>query len=174
MHQAINIVGGPGCGCTTLGKALANKLQFRFFDGDDFYWLPSVPPFRNKRDADERNRILCEALNSGDGRFVLASSVDSWGDVVTRRLDTVIFLTAPKEVRLERIHQREVERHGQADPDFIDWASRYDEGDRPGRSKPRHESWISMLGCTVYRIDSSGSLEETLKTTLAWIYSSTG
>jgi adenylate kinase family enzyme len=36
----ILITGASGCGTTTLGRALADKLRLPFFDVDDYYWLP--------------------------------------------------------------------------------------------------------------------------------------
>ena len=37
-------------GTTTFGKALAHCLDHPHFDRDDFFWLPTDPPFQQKRD----------------------------------------------------------------------------------------------------------------------------
>lgn len=50
-YRRINIVGAPGSGTTTLGRALATQLGFVFADADDFYWKPTTPPFQEKFDT---------------------------------------------------------------------------------------------------------------------------
>jgi hypothetical protein len=37
----IHILGASGTGTTTLGKALADRLNCPHFDADRFYWLPT-------------------------------------------------------------------------------------------------------------------------------------
>lgn len=43
MH--IHITGASGSGTTTLGRALAQALGWRYLDADRYYWLPTSPPF---------------------------------------------------------------------------------------------------------------------------------
>ena len=45
----IHITGASGAGVTTLGAALAERLGGAQFDVDDFFWMPTVPPFTDKR-----------------------------------------------------------------------------------------------------------------------------
>lgn len=47
----IHIFGASGSGTSTLGRAVAARLGYAFLDADDFYWLPTDPPFREKRDV---------------------------------------------------------------------------------------------------------------------------
>ena len=49
MTFRVLILGASGTGTTTLGRALGNDLSFRVFDTDDYYWLPSTPPFQRKQ-----------------------------------------------------------------------------------------------------------------------------
>jgi hypothetical protein len=44
--------------------------------------------------------------------------------------------------------------------EFIDWASQYDDGTLPGRSRPRHEGWLARIGMPVLRLDGSRPTEE--------------
>ena len=48
MQHTIHIFGASGCGTTTLGDAVAEKLPLTHFDVDDFYWRPTDPPFVEK------------------------------------------------------------------------------------------------------------------------------
>ena len=48
MQHTIHIFGASGCGTTTLGAAVAEKLALTHFDVDDFYWRLTDPPFVEK------------------------------------------------------------------------------------------------------------------------------
>ena len=163
MARRIHITGASGCGVTTLGAALAGRLGLVHLDTDEFYWLPSDPPFSTKRPLDDRLAMLEAALEAASGGWVLSGSMDPWGDALISRIDLVLFLHAPTEVRMARLIERERVRYGAAiEPggfqheisrNFLDWSAGYDAGDRPGRSLPRHEAWLARLPCAVQRLD---------------------
>jgi uridine kinase len=46
----------------------------------------------------------------------LSGSLNGWGDVLIPNFDVVIFLTTPREIRLQRLRVREAARFG-ADAD---------------------------------------------------------
>jgi len=52
--RIVHITGASGSGTTTLGRALAERLGWMHLDTDDFYWLPTDPPYREKRPAETR------------------------------------------------------------------------------------------------------------------------
>ncbi|HST36362.1 MAG TPA: hypothetical protein VLK25_07010 [Allosphingosinicella sp.] len=58
MLQRIGITGAPGCGVTTLGRALATRLDAVLIDTDDHHWIDSDPPYQQKRDVPERMRRM--------------------------------------------------------------------------------------------------------------------
>jgi adenylate kinase family enzyme len=41
----VHIVGASGSGTTTLGKALAARAGCAHLDTDEFFWMPTEPPF---------------------------------------------------------------------------------------------------------------------------------
>jgi len=179
MPQRIHITGASGAGTTTLGEHLARKLACAHFDTDDFYWLPTDPPFQTKRDAPERIRMLTAAL-SGNDQFVLSGSFDGWGDPLIPFFTAVIFLDTPTEIRLARLRHREALRFGlQAiEPgdkfhdhhrEFLDWAASYDHGGMAGRSRQRHEAWLARLDCPVIRARGDQPLEKLLDEVVARI-----
>ncbi len=57
----IHITGASGSGTTTLGRALAAELSCPHFDSDDYFWLPTDPPYTTQRDSEERNRRLLDS-----------------------------------------------------------------------------------------------------------------
>ena len=71
----IHIMGASGSGTSTLGAALANHLCVDHFDADDFYWLPTVPPYTTKRDPVARLALLAAALGETDYSILSGSAV---------------------------------------------------------------------------------------------------
>ena len=118
----IHITGASGSGATTLGAALAQELSLHHADADNFYWLPTSPPFKEKRSSADRLAMVSLALQSEPG-VILSGSVYGWGTQVEDAFDLVVFLYLPAAVRVERLRRREIERYGVADPEFLKWAS---------------------------------------------------
>ncbi|WZB64776.1 hypothetical protein WJ971_17465 [Achromobacter xylosoxidans] len=48
MAARIHLFGASGCGATTLGAALGQRLGVPHLEADDYYWLPTDPPFTDK------------------------------------------------------------------------------------------------------------------------------
>lgn len=165
MAPRLHITGASGSGTTTLGRALGQRLGVRHFDVDDFYWLPSDPPFSKARPTPDCARMVAEALKTSDG-WVISGSLVTWGDRFIPQFDRVIFLYTPTDVRLERLHRRETEEFGaeavapggkmhDAVKAFLAWAGAYDTGVREGRSLPIHRSWLAKLPCPVLELDGT-------------------
>jgi hypothetical protein len=126
------------------------------------FWLPTEPPFQTIRDRSERQALLLQ--RTARARWVLSGSVSGWGDVAIERFDLVVFLTAPTEVRLDRLRARERAQFGHAAiapggamhanyEAFIAWAAKYDTGGTDMRSRALHEAWLATLPCAVLRLD---------------------
>jgi adenylate kinase family enzyme len=171
--RRIHITGAAGAGVTTLGRALARRLGVSHYDVDDFYWLPSDPPYRQKRAVPERLRLLGDALGRTPDAWVLSGSLDGWGDPLVPLFDLVVFLLVPKEVRLDRLRARERQRYGddalapggglhEEYVAFLEWARAYDEGTREGRNRARHEAWLARLSCPAIRFEGVLSVEDML------------
>lgn len=103
-------------------------------------------------------------------KWVLSGSLCGWGDVFIPYFDLVVFLRIPKEIRMERLLERERNRYGsEIDKDgklyqdhltFMDWASKYDSGDIDIRSKKLHYEWLEKLNCQVLKIEEDIGLSE--------------
>lgn len=170
MIQHIHIFGASGSGVTTLGEALSARLSFPLFEVDNYFWLPTDPPFQEIREQNERIKLLQADLDRS-AQWILTGSLCGWGDGFIPRFDLVIFLWIPPEIRLERLIRREKQRYSeqaiepggklhQASTDFIEWAARYDAGDLTVRSKALHKKWMTQLKCPVLRLEGDLSVEE--------------
>lgn len=164
MPDRVYVTGASGCGVTTLGRALAEALGAVAIDTDDHYWVPTDPPYREKRPPGERVARIA-ALQAASPRWVVSGTAESWGAPLVEAAELIAFLEAPTEVRLERLRRRERGRFGDAllpggamhdtHREFIAWAGQYEEGREPGRSRPRHERWLAGVAKPVLRLDST-------------------
>jgi adenylate kinase family enzyme len=163
----ILITGASGSGTTTLGRTLADTLTLPFFDIDDYYWMPTEPPYRQKRTAAARLSMLIGDLDRAENGAVLSGSVVNWGVEIEDSFSLIVFLRVPTKIRVERLHKREAELFGAAKSEFIEWAAQYDEGRLPGRSLPIHERWLSLRRCIVLRIEGEVSVADSVKQIMA-------
>ena len=164
MLNRVGITGAPGCGVTTLGSAFAARLGAVHIDTDDHYWENTDPPYRTKRDVADRLRTI-RAEQARTGRWVLSGTLDNWAEAALAGVELILFLEAPTEVRMARLRQREEARFGDMllaggemhdiHREFIDWAAQYEVGAQGGRSRPRHEHWLTGLAVPAQRLDST-------------------
>lgn len=168
--RRIHITGASGAGVTSLGRALASHLEIPCHDTDDYYWCPTDPPYQYKRKISERLSLM-EAMFLSRPAWVLSGALESWGGPIVHHFDHVIFLRTDTNIRMQRLRSREktrIQSEGYGGDDsrspwdsaFLDWASRYDDGDRLGRSLIRHETWISSLNCHVMRVDGARPVQD--------------
>lgn len=176
MPARIHIVGASSSGTTTLGTALAARLEAAHLDTDSFFWEATDPPFTAKRPEAERVALMEAALAGADG-WVISGSLIGWGDVFVPRFDLVVFLRVPHEVRMERLMARERARYGAAiEPggamhaahlEFLAWAQAYETPGFPGRSLERHRAWLAGLACPVVEIAGTPSPDESVARVMA-------
>ena len=166
----IHVTGASGSGCTTLAAALAARLEVSHIDTDDFYWTQTEPPYQVKRELDQATAMLRAAVIQADGGFVMSGSLENWAAPLTPQVGRVVFIDTPDDVRMARLRAREITRFGdriapggdmhRTSVEFLDWASRYEFGDRPGRSRMRQEAWLETLPCRVIRVDGAQPVEK--------------
>ena len=155
----ILITGAAGSGTSTLGRELSKTVpDLEFLDADDFFWLPTNPPYQFKRHPDERLTLLLSQMESKN--IVLSGSVTSWGIKHEISFDLIIFLYLETEIRLERLKKRELKKLGTIDDEFIAWASEYDNPKFSGINFVKHQNWLSQQKCRVLKIEGNLSIQE--------------
>jgi adenylate kinase family enzyme len=160
--RRIHITGASGVGTSTLGESLAARLGYAFFDADRYYWMPTNPPFTEKRPKVDRLQMIQEDI-SAVSSFVLSGSICGWGGELEDGFDLIVFLQIPRELRLDRLRKREFQRYGAINQEFIDWAARYDDGDLSVRSRLLHERWLAGRECPILRLEGDLTNEERTK-----------
>ena len=169
MARGIIIFGSAGSGKTTLGKMVAEKLSFPYFDIDNYIWRNDTSiPFSIMYSRDEKINRLMRDISKGNN-FVMAGSMDSFNDPFVPLFDLAVHVTASVEVRINRIHKREINVYGNRILDggdmyeehqrFLYNSARYDYGDASPSMKV-HEQWANSLPCKVINISGEESLTD--------------
>lgn len=164
MINIIHTLGASGAGTSTLGQALEQKHGFKWLDTDDYFWLPTDPPFKQSRPREERVKLLKQDIEKYS-KCVVSGSLCMWGDEFIPKFDLVVWVDTPTEARIERLRKREFERFGDrilkggdmfaGHEDFIKWAKTYDTNRPPERCRTLHEEWVSKVSCPVLRLDGT-------------------
>jgi adenylate kinase family enzyme len=97
------VVGISGNGKTTLGKALAAKLDVPFVELDSLYHLPGWT-----EETPDRFREQVDAVTAGDGWVLDGFYRTMVGDITLSRADTVVWLDQPLPLVLSRLIRRAV------------------------------------------------------------------
>jgi adenylate kinase family enzyme len=171
----IHVTGASGSGVTTLGSALAERLDAPQFDVDDYYWLPTDPPFVEKRPVSERLELLAEPLEGI--KWILSGSLVGWGDPFMPLFDAVVFVHTPLDVRMARLRAREAARYGSAierggvmrenSQAFLAWAARYEDPNFEGRSLAVHNRWLGRQAAPVFRVSGVLPIADQVETLMA-------
>ncbi len=171
MKTLIHLYGAAGSGTSTLGRLLANRLDLRFMDTDDYFWMPTDPPFTQKRERSKMLSLLQRDIDESDGA-VLSGALCGWGDALIEQFTLAVRVVTPTCVRLERLKSREEARFGErihprgdmhaAHIAFLAWAAQYDEGGLDMRSKAEHDRWENTLPCKRITVFGEKPLEENI------------
>jgi adenylate kinase family enzyme len=158
------VVGASGSGTSTLGRALAERLDCRHVDADDRFWLPTDPPFTTRRPRGDRQALLLRRLPAAEP-WVFSGSALTWAAPLEAFYDLIVFLRLDPAMRMARLRRREELRYGErlkpggdmaaASDAFLAWAEAYDVAGPEQRSLIGHETWLASQAAPVLRLDSS-------------------
>lgn len=166
--RRVLVTGAAGAGTTTLAAALAGRWSVPHADTDDYFWLPSDPPYQEPRPPAQRVDLMCEIFLPRPA-WVLSGSVMGWGEAADRvmdAVDAVVLLTVDPEVRMRRVEERQRRRYGaeaispggplhQSHVDFLEWSRGYDDPGFDGRSLVQHLTWLGQLQVPSTRLDGT-------------------
>ena len=164
---------GPTCsGTSALGKLLAEDFEVPWFDADDILWEKTDTPFTVQKEKMERINILEKIFNENI-TLVLSGWTAGWGDIITDKLDLVIYKYVEQDIRIKRLYEREKQRHGnRIDPGndmhegfkkLEEYIKLYDIGGMDIRSKKRQLHWLNELKCKIIKLEKNIPLIDELK-----------
>ena len=165
LNFGILVMGLNGCGKSTLGRALAERIGYRFMDAEDFYFPAGQDnPYAVSRSREEALSLLREAVQVHP-RFVYASVFGPRDEAVEARCALAVVLSAPKEVRLRRIEGREAARFGdrvRPGGDMYEQQAAF-RAFVADRREEDVEAHIARLTCPVLRLDATRPIFENVE-----------
>lgn len=169
--QVIHIIGASGAGTTTLARYISETLGYHAMDTDDYYWMPTDPPFTVKRPVPERIALMKAEIDAYD-KVVLSGSMTRWGDELVPYFTLVVLVLTDTSLRLKRIHERELARFGsrilpggdmyEQHQSFLQWAASYDTESIETRSRANHDAWLKTMKCPVLTLNGADTPEHKL------------
>ena len=166
------ICGMNGSGKSTLGRALAESLGWRFIDNEDLYFPKDDPDylFARQRTQEEVERLLLEEVQRDD-RFVFAAVKGNYGDAVLPYYRAAVMVEVPRELRLQRVQQRSLDKFGdRARPGgdlyerekwFFDHIS--------ARTEDYAARWLETVEIPVLRVDGTRPVGENIAVIRRWM-----
>jgi len=170
MPNGIIIFGGMGTGKTALGRELAKLLNFHHFDIDDylFRWDTEIPFTVINSKEDRTERLLNDIAKYPD--FVLSGQMWSIRKAFEPFFSLGVFITVPKEIRVERFRSRELSRWGNRilpegdmykfHQEYLLLTEQYEIEEPPLVCLKRDEQWAAELPCPILRIDGTKPVAE--------------
>ena len=163
--MGILICGLNGTGKSTLGRLLANRMEYEFIDNEDLFFPKADPSytFSNPRSKEEVIQLLEEKI-SRNNRFVFAAVKGNYGDRLITSLDYIVLIEVPKQIRSQRVRDRSYQKFGDRilpGGDLYDieskWFSLTD-----SRPDTYVSDWLETVNCPVIRIDGTLPVENNL------------
>ena len=168
MSTGIMIIGPSGSGKTTLGKVVADKLKYPYFDVDDYIWKKDTKkPYTVMYSREEKISRLNNDILPYE-HFVMAGSMSSFHYAFDDKFGMMVFLYVEPDIRVERVHNREVERFGERIREggdmfdnhmsFLESIRHYEKDGSPNLNEQR--KWMDELHCPKLELDGTDSLED--------------
>lgn len=159
----ILICGLNGSGKTTLGKTLADELGFFFLNDEDYYFLESEIPYTVSRSEEEAKAFILSKLKQYDSTVIVSVKGNLGADIV-KRLDVVVYLSAPLDERLSRIKKREIEKYGNR---VLEGGDMYKQQKAfhdfcASRTPEKILNFLETLSCKVIKIDGTKPISENI------------
>lgn len=114
MGTGIIVCGLNGSGKSTLGRVLAERNGFHFINIEDLYfpkndshYLYALP-----RSREEVEKLLLDEILQHEN-FVLASVKGDYGEQICRYFNLAVLISAPKNIRVERVRERSFRKFGE-------------------------------------------------------------
>lgn len=160
--KGIIVFGANGSGKSTLGKELACLLNFKYMDIEDYYFKKSDIPYSKPRSKEEVIKLMLADIKRY-GSFVISAVTGDFEDYITSLYDLAVFLSAPLDIRMQRIKDRAYEKFGNRvlqGGDMYESQKNFEEFART-RDLKIIDNWANTLSCPIIHIDGTKDYEQT-------------
>ena len=161
--MGIIICGLNGCGKSTLGKALAEKLHFHFIDNEELYFPKTGAHYiyGSPRTRDEVEKLLWGEIRAHEN-FVFTSVKGDYGDSILPFFQYAILIEVPRDIQIQRVKNRSFQKFGERMLLGGDLHEQEEKFFNFVKSRPEDtvEEWMQSLKCSILRIDGTKPIEE--------------
>ena len=154
--HGIIVFGANASGKKTVGRELARILNYKHIDIIDYHFEKSEIPYTIGRPLEDCLNLMLADIKKYRS-FVITAVTGDFGDVIPQFYELAVYISAPLELRMERIRKRAYEQHGgrvlkggdmyEQTQKFFDFAA--------SRPLERIEQWAETLTCPILRIDGT-------------------
>lgn len=154
--HGIIVFGANGSGKSTIAREVVNILNFKHMDIEDYHFEKSEIPYTIERSHEDCLKLMLADIKKNRS-FVISAVTGDFGGTILQMYELAVFISAPIELRIKRIEQREYAKHGERilkggdmyeqHLKFVDFVS--------SRSLSKIERWGETLVCPVIRIDGT-------------------
>jgi shikimate kinase len=162
MQRGIIIFGANGSGKSTLGRELARVLNFKYIDIEDYHFEKSEIPYTVERSREDCLNLILDDIKKYKS-FVLSAVTGDFSEEITSMYELAVFLSVPIETRIERIEQREYEKHGERickGGDMYEQHIKFINFCRL-RNLSNIDKWAETLNCPVIDVDGTKDYKQT-------------
>lgn len=161
MPKGILIFGANGTGKTTLARKLAEELKIKYIDIEDYYFEKSDMPYSKSRSKQEVLKLILADIQRAD-TFVLSAVKGEICDEITSMYIFAFLLSAPLEIRLERVKNRSEKKFGKrvlVGGDMYEQENKFYEFVK-NRNLSSIDDWANSLKCPVIKLDGQKPISE--------------
>lgn len=110
----IIICGLNDAGKSTFGKALAERMGYRFVDVEDLYFPKADPDYlyASPRTGKQVGKLLLDILRREDD-LVFSSVTGKYAENASAYFQYCVILNVPKNIRMQRVKNRSFEKFGE-------------------------------------------------------------
>lgn len=166
MGTGIQICGLNGCGKSTLGRALAERIGFYFIDNENLYFSNSNTdePYMSPISRQDVEHLLMAEV-SKHPNFVFAAVKGDYGNKIIPMYDYVVLIEVPKSVRSYRVRNRSFQKFGNR---MLIGGDLYNQEEAffqmvESRRDDYVENWLKTLKCPIIRVDGTKLIEENVE-----------
>jgi len=152
----IIVFGANGSGKTTLGRELASVLNFKHMDIEDYCFESSEIPYTKPRPREDYLKLMFADIEKY--RFVIISAVTGdLGDIIPGFYKLAVYMSAPFELRMERVKQRAYRQHGER---ILKGGDMYEKEQKffefvASRPLSEIDRWAEAIACPIVHADGT-------------------
>lgn len=128
----------------------------------DYHFEKSEVPYTVERSREDCLRLMLADMERYHS-FVLSAVTGDFGEEISSMYELAIYLSAPIEIRMERIKQREYKKHGERirkGGDMYEQHLRFVDFVRK-RDLSKIDRWAETLSCPVLYVDGTKDYRQT-------------